>query len=73
MNVDEIIHTYDEAEQYHVIPSIAAWARAEALKAIMSSERSTRMTPRQIADEVNMYAQLIVEGSLPEPRPGTYY
>lgn len=73
MNTDEIIHTYDEAEQYHAIPSIAAWARAEALKAIMSSERSTRMNARQIADEVTMYAALIIEGSLSEPKPGTLY
>lgn len=54
-------------------PTLAQWARAEALKAIMSNPKGQPLSLSVVADHVNALAELIVTGSLPEPPRGTTY
>jgi hypothetical protein len=63
---------YDDAENVSAENvTLAQWARAQALQALMS--RDAQMNLRAIADQVNILAELIVSGSLPTPAPGTFY
>lgn len=50
-------------------PTLAQWARAEAVKALMSTGQHAGASDR-LADEVHALADLIVSGSLPKPPPG---
>lgn len=55
--------------------TLAQWARAEALKAVMASNAGAPLplaAPR-VRDMVNIYAELIVTGDIPKPAPGTCY
>jgi hypothetical protein len=67
--------TYDAAEaQPATEVTLAQWARAEALKAILSGPMASQPSRLPgIADMVNVYAELIVTGGLPKPKPGTSY
>jgi hypothetical protein len=76
------VTTYDESEAYgrdrqetDGTPTLAQWARAEALKAVMSHPAgATRPAGmREIENQVNILAELIVTGSLPKPPPGVMY
>lgn len=72
--------TYEEAEdvgyerqQADGTPTLAQWARAQAVRATLSNPHRTNMNLPAIALQVNVLAELIVTGSLPDPPPGTYY
>lgn len=55
--------TYENAESMpHTHLRLAQWARAEALKALMSSGRA--LTPDETVAWVHACAELIVEGGL---------
>lgn len=45
--------------------SVAQWARAQALRALLSLPISDTWNAYAAAAEVNMYAELIVTGALP--------
>lgn len=55
-------------------PTIAQWARAQALMAILSGPTDGQPSSvTGVADMVNVYAELIVTGSLPKPPPGVFW
>lgn len=63
--------TYGHAE---VIPATAVtaaqWARAEALKAILSDPAARPRPAATVEMMVNAYATLIIEGAMPNPPAG---
>lgn len=70
--MDENENTYDTAEaQPATEVTLAQWARAEALKAVLQTNISGR--PPMVALMVNSYAELIISGSMPTPPPGVSY
>lgn len=50
--------------------TVAQWARAEALKALMGSRNRGSASTHDLALQVCAWADLIVTGSLPKPPPG---
>ncbi len=50
-------------------PTLAQWARAEALRAVLASPMGA-LRMDDISDRVNAFAAMIVEGSVPKPPPG---
>jgi hypothetical protein len=61
-------------EQLTTEVTLAQWARAQALKAILSGPMNSQPSRLPgVADMVNTYAELIITGSLPAPKPGTSY
>lgn len=72
--MDENENTYDTAEARPATEvTLAQWARAEALKALLQSDGNIPSRLPGVADMVNIYAELIISGALPTPPPGTSY
>ena len=63
---------YDDAENVSAQDvTLAQWARAQALRALMS--RDAKLTLPALAEQVGLLADLIISGSLAAPTPGTFY
>lgn len=69
MNYDDAEQAGRDRQETDGTPTLAQWARAEALKAIMSSDVS-RLARQDVADRVNAFADFIVTGSMPKRPPG---
>jgi len=52
--------------------TLAQWARAQALRALLSSNR-TASSLQALTYEVDAFAELIITGHIPEPKPGTFH
>jgi hypothetical protein len=56
---------YDEAEQSREGPTVAMWARAQAVRALLPG--AGHGNDRELADRVNTLAEIIITGSPPSP------
>jgi hypothetical protein len=63
----------DHSETEAGTPTLEQWARAKAVKAVLSATPSGQVSLPVVAIQVEALAALIITGRLPEPRPGTYY
>ncbi len=73
MSTDDTIEAfdYDEAEGRPASSiSAAQWARAEALKAVLSAGTAVAHGAEAVEMMVDAYAHLIIAGGLPKPPPG---
>ena len=63
-----------EAEQTtRSAPTVEQWARAQAVRALLGRPNAAERGPSAIAEQVGVYAHLIITGELPAPKPGTYH
>jgi hypothetical protein len=70
MDYDDAEIAGQERQERDGNPTLAQWARAEAVKAIMSSDIASRLAMQDIAERAHAFADFIVSGSMPKPPPG---